>query len=221
MVDQDFSQIRKSVRSPRSAALAGIIFSILLVISMVLITGIGQPSPDELNRQWLESRINNTSLALGLIPFAGIAFFWFTGVIRDHIGDREDRFFATVFLGSGITFVVLMFVWATVIGAIFATISMASSLITDNDIYIFGFMFMNEILGNYILRIAGVYMLSIATIWTRGQVVPRWLTIITYLVAIAYLFFASSIREARFIFPGWVFLASVFILVTNRSLERE
>jgi hypothetical protein len=220
MADQDFSQIRKSVRSPRSAALAGIIFSILLVISMVLITGIGQPSPDELNREWLESRINNTTLALGLIPFAGIAFFWFTGVIRDHIGDREDRFFATVFLGSGISFVVLMFVWAAVIGAVFATYAMASNLVADNDIYIFGFMFMNEILGNYILRIAGVYMLSIASIWTRGEVVPRWLTIITYLVAIAYLFFAGSIREARFIFPGWVFLTSVFILITNRSLER-
>ena len=220
MNEANMGHIRKRVRSPRSAALAGIIFSVLLVASMLLISGLAQSSPTEVDREWLESRINSTTLALGLIPFAGIAFFWFTGVIRDHIGDREDRFFATVFLGSGISFVVLLFVWAAVIGAVFGTFSLASNLVSDNDIYIFGFMFMNEILGNYLLRIAGVYMLSIATIWTRGEVVPRWLTIITYVVALAYLFFASVVREARFIFPGWVFLTSIYILITNRGLDR-
>ena len=40
-------------------------------------------------------------IALNPIPFAGIAFLWFIGVIRDRIGGREDRFFATVFLVSG------------------------------------------------------------------------------------------------------------------------
>ena len=80
---------------------------------------------------------------------------------------------------------------------------------------------MNEILGNYILRIAGVYMLSIGTIWTRAEVMPRWLTILTYLLALIFLFFAGSIREARFVFPGWVFLTSTYILITNRRLERE
>ena len=47
---------------------------------------------------------------LGLVPFAGIAFLWFIGVVRDLIGDAEDRFFATVFLGSGILFVAIVFV---------------------------------------------------------------------------------------------------------------
>jgi hypothetical protein len=97
---------------------------------------------------------------------------------------------------------------------------LAGDLLVDGDIYIFGFMFMNEILGNYILRIAGVYMLSIGTIWTRAEVMPRWLTIITYIVALVFLFFAVSIREARYVFPAWVFLTSVYILITNRRLER-
>jgi len=63
-------------------------------------------------------------------------------------------------------------------------------------------------------------MLSIGTIWTRGEVTPRWLTLITYLVALIFLFLAGSIREARFVFPGWVLLTSVYILITNRRLER-
>jgi hypothetical protein len=126
-----------------------------------------------------------------------------------------------VFLGSGIAYVVLMFIFAATIGAIFGTYTLADDLLVDSDIYIFGFMFMNEILGNYVLRIAGVYMLSIGTIWTRADVMPRWLTIITYLLALVFLFFAVSIREARYVFPAWVFLTSVYILITNRRLEQR
>ena len=220
MQEENLIQLQKRIRSPRSAALAGILFSGLLIASMLLITGVTQVSADAVNAEWLGTRADSVSLALKLIPFAGIAFFWFTGVIRDHIGDREDRFFATVFLGSGIAYVVLMFIFAATIGAIFGTYTLADDLLVDGDIYIFGFMFMNEILGNYVLRIAGVYMLSIGTIWTRAEVMPRWLTIITYLVALVFLFFAVSIREARYVFPAWVFLTSVYILFTNRRLER-
>ena len=221
MQENNLRMIQKRVRSPRSAAFAGILFSVLLITSMLLISGITKVAPAEINTEWLQTRANSVSRALGLVPFAGIAFFWFTGVIRDHIGDREDRFFATVFLGSGIAFVVLMFVWAATTGAVFGSFTLAADLLVDIDIVIFGFLFMNEILGNYILRIAGVYMLSIGTIWTRAEVMPRWLTIITYLLALAFLFFAGSIREARFLFPAWVFLTSVYILITNRRLEQR
>jgi hypothetical protein len=221
MQEENLIQLQQRIRSPRSAALAGILFSGLLIASMLLITGITQVSPAEISTEWLETRASSVSLALSLIPFAGIAFFWFTGVIRDQIGDREDRFFATVFLGSGIAYVVLTFIWAAVTGAVFGSFSLAADLLVDNDIYIFGFMFMNEILGNYILRIAGVYMFSIGSIWTRAVVMPRWLTIITYLLALVFLFFAGSIREARYVFPAWVFLTSVYILITNRRLERR
>ena len=221
MQEENLIQLQKQIRSPRSAALAVILFSGLLIASLLLITGISRVPLAEISSVWFETRASSISQALSLVPFAGIAFFWFTGVIRDHIGDREDRFFATVFLGSGIALVVLLFVWAATTGAVFGSFSLAADLLADKDIYIFGFLFMNEILGNYVLRIAGVYMFSIGTIWARSQVMPRWLTITTYIVALLFLIFAGSIREARFIFPGWVFLASIYILVTNRRLSRR
>jgi hypothetical protein len=153
---------------------------------------------------------------LTLVPFSGIAFLWFTGVIRDLVGDRKDRLFATVFLGSGILYVGMLFVWAASFGAIFRTFPLAASgLFADNDIYIFGFAFMQEILGNYSLRMAGVYMLSISSLWTRAGVMPRWTTLISTLVALGFLFFAGTFRVARYVFPGWVFLVSVYILVLN------
>ena len=221
MQEENLIQIQKRIRSPRSAALAGILFSGLMIASMLLITGFNQRPLTELSTDWLETRASSVSLALSFVPFAGIAFFWFTGVIRDHIGDREDRFFATVFLGSGIAFVVLLFIYAATTGAVFGSYSLTTDLLAAKDVFTFGFLFMNEVLGNYILRIAGVYMFSIGTIWNRATVMPRWLTLITYLLALFFMFFAGSIREARFIFPGWVLLTSIYILVTNRRLSHR
>ena len=221
MQEENLIQIQKRIRSPRSAALAGILFSVLLIASMLLITGFNQSPLTEISTDWFETRASSVSLAFSFVPFAGIAFFWFTGVIRDHIGDREDRFFATVFLGSGIAFVVLLFIYAAITGAIFGSYSLSTDLLAAKDLFTFGFLLMNEVLGNYILRIAGVYMFSIGTIWTRATVMPRWLTVTTYIVALFFLFFAGSIREARFIFPVWVLLTSVYILITNRRLSRR
>ena len=81
--------------------------------------------------------------------------------------------FATIFLGSGISLVVLMFTWAAAIGAVFGTYAIAAEASVDNDVYIFGFVFMNQIIGNYFLRMAGVYMLSIGSLWTKTGAVPR------------------------------------------------
>ena len=215
MLENNERLIRRQLRSPRAAAIAGILFSVLLMTSMILFRNIGVVAPADINKDWLARSASSASLALSLVPFAGIAFLWFTGVIRDRLGDQEDKLFATVFLGSGLIFVALLFVWAATLGAIFGSYTAAADRLIDDDVYIFGVTFMNEIIGNYTLRMAGVYMLSIGSLWARAGVMPRWLTIITTIVALGFLFFAGSIREARYIFPGWVFLISVYILVLN------
>jgi hypothetical protein len=66
-----------------------------MITSMILITSID--SQDELSKEYLKTWVTRTSWGLGIVPFAGIAFLWFTGVIRDRLGDREDKLFATVF----------------------------------------------------------------------------------------------------------------------------
>ena len=52
-----------------------------------------------------------------LMPFAGIAFLWFIGVVRDGFGRFEDKFFSSVFIGSGLLFLAMMFVASAVVGA--------------------------------------------------------------------------------------------------------
>jgi hypothetical protein len=84
-------------------------------------------------------------------------------------------------------------------------------------------VFMNQIIGNYFLRMAAVYMLSIGSLWTRTDAVPRWLTFLTFVVGLAFLLFAGILRWARFLFPAWVLLVSVYILVMNyrRGQDQE
>ena len=67
------------------------------------------------------ARRKAVSLSLQLLPFAGIAFLWFIGVLRDRIGSGEDRFFATVFLGSGLLLVAMFFTSGAVAGGLIST----------------------------------------------------------------------------------------------------
>ena len=60
------------------------------------------------------------TFALGLLPFAGIAFLWFMGVARDRLGHLEDQFFSTLFFGSGLLYLAMTFVTVAVAGGIIA-----------------------------------------------------------------------------------------------------
>ena len=180
MAEDTRKLVRREVRSPRSAAIAGILYSLLTAASMVLLYNSVTADPAAIGREWVETWSSAATVVLVLVPFAGIAFLWFTGVMRDLMGDLEDKFFATVFLGSGIILVVMLYIWAAAFGAVFGTYAAAAELLVDNDIFIYATVFMNQIIGNYFLRMAAVYMLSIGSLWTRTDVVPRWLTILTF-----------------------------------------
>lgn len=86
--------------NPRAAAFAGIIFSVLWVAVFGLMR-LSVPSDPFEEGAWLAGDTTFVALAINLVPFAGVAFLWFVGVLRDRLGAREDQFFATVFLGSG------------------------------------------------------------------------------------------------------------------------
>lgn len=215
MNEEKIQVIRKQIRSPRSAAIAGIIYSILMIIGMALTRRFLSTVPAVVDRNWLLERADAVSVLVTIVPFAGLAFLWFTGVIRDRLGESEDRFFSTVFLGSGIISVMLLFVWGGTAGALFGTLLANSEQVVDNDVYIFGFGLMNEIIGNYALRMGGAYMMSIGTIWTRSGQMPRWLSIVTFILALGFLLFANRVREARYLFPGWVLVVSIYILILN------
>ena len=91
---QQVTLTRQAIRTPRAAAVAGIIFSVLFTISMVLIR---LALPEELRgtdiAAWLQGNTTTISLALTLVPFAGIAFLWFVALcVRAWVPWRTSFF---------------------------------------------------------------------------------------------------------------------------------
>ena len=124
VLDQGPLRSGSPLRTPRAAAYAGIIFSVLMISALVLLRLSIPAHPGDVGT-WLTDSGRRAAVAIGLnfIPFAGIAFLWFIGVVRDRIGEREDRFFASVFLGAGLLFVAMLFVAAAVSGGLIAEAS--------------------------------------------------------------------------------------------------
>src|SRR4029078_10410233 len=105
---QNNGLVRDNLKTPRAAAIADILFSILFVAAFSLVRMVLPSDPSDPG-EWLKTKPRFVSFALNLIPFAGIAFLWFVGALRDRLGEHEDRFFATVFLGSSLVFLTLLF----------------------------------------------------------------------------------------------------------------
>src|SRR6266704_345493 len=121
-MDQQVTLTRQALKTPRAAAVAGIVFAVLFTTSIVLIR---LALPEDLRgtsaAAWLQGNAATVSLALTLVPFAGIAFLWFMGVVRDRLGTLEDQFFSTVFFGSGLLFLAMIFASAAVAGGSLAS----------------------------------------------------------------------------------------------------
>jgi hypothetical protein len=205
--------IRSSLKTPRAAAIAGIIFAVLYGTSRVLLHLAIPPDviPDTL---WLGANAGMTSFALNLIPFAGIAFLWFIGVIRDLLGEMEDRLFATVFLGSGLLFLVLTFMAGALAGGMLSAI-LQSNTITETGLYTFNRAVLYQIINIYSIRMAGVFMISMGTIWLRTGLMHRGWAYLSFVLALVLLLSIQFSFWVILIFPVWVFLVSVLILIRN------
>lgn len=206
--------IQVRATTPRAAAIAGILFSVLLIASLTLVR-ISVPANPLDAGAWLSDNWKKVSLALNLLPFAGIAFLWFIGVVRDRLGQYEDRFFATVFLGSGLLFLAMLFTSAAVAGGVISIFGVASGQLIDSGLYNFGRVITYEIMNVYTMRMAGVFMISTCTLSLRTGIFPRWMAILGLVLALFLLLTTGSFYWAPLVFPLWVLLISVYILLAN------
>jgi hypothetical protein len=187
--------------TPRAAALAGVLFALLFGTALVLIR-IALPKGAEPGSQWVDGS-HHIRVASILIPFAGIAFLWFIGVVRDGFGGYEDKFFSSVFIGSGLLFLAMIFV----ISAVGVALTQSSG-----EAAVFGQVFLLTLSKTYALRMAAVFMISLATIWLRTGLMPHWLVGSTYLVALGLLLASDLTMWLVLAFPIWVLVVSVLLL---------
>ena len=203
-----------AMTTPRAAAVAGILFSLLLITSLTLIRVTVPASPHE-GGAWLSGGLARITLAYHLMPFAGIAFLWFIGVLRDRLGQQEDKFFATVFFGSGLLFLAMLFNSAAVAGGVLRIYGATPGMLAEAGLYRFGRTVTYEIMNVYAMKMAGVFMMTTCTLSLRTAIFPRWMAYIGFALALFLLLSLGIVYWAPLVFPLWVLLISIHILRAN------
>lgn len=206
--------LRIRLTAPPAMAAAGILFALLFAASVILMR-LAVPETLSGDTSWVEQGTRWITLSLLLMPFAGITFLWFMGVIRDRLSEVEEHFLSTVFLGSGLLFLAMVFVAMAIAGGIVNSVRIQGSHNFQPDLIVFGRAVMLQISNVYALRMAGAFMISLGTIWLRANLMPRWLVVLTYLVAVILLVVINLSLWIALIFPAWVFFVSVLILLNN------
>jgi hypothetical protein len=203
------------LKTPRAAAVAGILFALLYGASLVLIR-LSVPADLTAESGWLAANGGQVALALNMAPFAGIAFLWFIGVIRDRVGNLEDRFFGSVFFGSGLLFLALSFASAAVAGGLVTAYTIEGQTIVESGTYTYGRAVMYVFSNTYAVRMAGVFMISFATIALRTGVMSRTWAIVTYVLALVLLLSIGYTLWVTLVFPAWVLAISVLFLISEK-----
>jgi hypothetical protein len=207
----------RTIKPPRAAAVAGILFSVLMIASLGIIR-LAVPADPAKPGIWFADPTGRSAirLALNLVPFAGIAFLWFIGVLRNRIGTLEDRFFSTVLLGSGLLFVASLFASAVAAGALVESARDVPARLADDEIYYFARRVSYAFLNVFAIKMAGVFIFSTCTIALRTGIFPRWIAFSGFVCGVTLLLIISNWLWIVLLFPLWVLLVSIEILLTDR-----
>jgi len=200
--------------TPRAGAVAGLLFAVLFSVSVTLMyLSIAAVRTD--TGEWLADRVGWFKFAVALMPFAGIFFLWFIGVARARLGRFEDQFFSTVFLGSGLLFLAMVFSAAAVSGGIVAGYARDPEGFIGSSTYTFARDLVSQIFATYAMRMAAVFVLSQATLWLRTGVMPRWMAFVSYGVGLVLLLAFTRSMWVVLVFPTWVGFVSLYILIVT------
>ncbi len=213
----------RQLRAPWAASIAGLLFAVLYTVALLLLRSSPLTGADDAELVRLFATGQDLGVIVGglyLAPFAGIMFLWFIAVIRDQIGEREDRFFATVFFGSGLLFVALTLVAATaacapVVGVRYLELGAPSA-----DEMGQARALSYTVLFAFSTRAAAVFLISLGTIGLRSRTFPNWFAWTGYVLGIVLLVVVSFWDWIVLTLPAWVAVVSLFILRRERARSR-
>jgi len=209
------TELRTPPVAPRGVAISGIVFAVLFSIGLLLIR-LAVPADPTDPGEWIGNASHRTMVRLGLnlIPFSGIAFLWYIAALRNSIGLYEDRFLATVFLGSGLMFVVMLFAAAAVSSATLESV-VEGRIAAQSETYALARRMSYTLMNPFGIRLAAVFIFATSTIGLRTVFLPRWLAFVGFAVGLMLLLIITNYAWIALLIPFWVFLVSVYLLVTE------
>jgi len=213
---KDLSTPHQPQALPRAAAIAGLLFSLLMLTSLGIFRVAVPAVPEE--QSTVNARFGNAiTLSLHLVPFAGLAFLWFIGVLRHRMGASEDQFFGTVFLGSGFLFVASLFAATAVAGAVLGSSHARPGEQVSSEFYYFARQMGYAFLNIFAVRMAGVFTFSTCIIALRTGIFPRWIAFSGFACGLILLLVISNWLWIAMLVPLWTILVSVHILAAQRK----
>lgn len=201
---------------PRAAAVAGVTFSLLMGVALGILRSTVPSDPDQAGT-WLTDPAQRKLLTLGLnlAPFAGVAFLWFMGVLRNRLGALEDQFFATVFLGSGLLFVASLIGSTAIAAALIETVSTGKVNAENIETYHLIRRVARAFLNVFAMKMAGVFMFTTCTIALRTGIFPRWVAFSGFACGVVLLTVVAHWAWVELLFPAWMLLLSIHVLVAD------
>ncbi|MEA2001596.1 MAG: hypothetical protein U9N84_06890 [Actinomycetota bacterium] len=213
---------RKRLRSVESAAIAGVIYAVLAVAALVILTRFPALTLSNADlTAWFDSIEHQAALILGLnlAAVSAIAFLWFVAVIRRRIGDREDRLFATVFLGSAIAYVAIWLVGAAVLAAPAVAMTISDTGTVNRETATLASGLAAALILVVAPRIQAVFILTTSTVILRTRVLPKWLAYYGYLTALIVFTVPLVSQPTGFGLPAYVLVVSITILVIKPKTQ--
>jgi hypothetical protein len=206
----------KGLSPPRAAAVAGVLFALLMGTTLVVVH-LAVPANDADSGAWMADPYKRGAVrfASQLAPFAGIAFLWFIGVVRNRLGALEDRFFASVFLGSGLLFVASLYASAAFSEVLVESMVSGHINPANADSYYLVRQLARAFLNVFGIKMAGVFIMSTSVIVLRTGILPRWLAFSGFVCAAVLLLIITRWPWIALLFPLWMLLTSTCILVAE------
>lgn len=209
------------LRTIEAAAIAGLLYSALSLAATFILSEVPDPGDGERSiREWYADGGNQyrVILAVNLAAVSSVLFVWFVAVIRRRVGDRENRFFGTVFLGSAL---LLAGSWLTA-AVFFAAPAVAAN--TFDVVPSVGAIAMTQASGTTMVsivsaRLEAVFVISTTTVGRLSGAFPRWMVVLSYGVGLVLLLAPLPSLVVTWVFPTWVALISSTLLIRRDSVR--
>lgn len=162
-------------------------------------------------------------VGLYLMPFAGIAFVWFTVALRmweEGSAHRRSVLQSNLQFVAGILYTGMFFVSAAAASVLGMSVEFADGDIdpvTARQFPVFG----SSVFFVFALRMAAMFVFTTSAIGLRAGILPRWFAWSGYLVATFLLLSASFERWFVIVFPVWLLILSALLLRIARKIDPE
>jgi hypothetical protein len=205
-------QLPDTAKYGRLSSISGVLFAALFVVAIVLVgsTPNLSASDADITAYYASNSTLLATVGLYLVPFAGIAFLWHAHCTRLLIEARTPSPSPIPYglqLVSGVLFVVLLFAGTASAGAVALLKDLTNAPLPSAD-FVRGMLAVGYgMVFVYALRGAGMYAL------TNAMIMPKWLAVVSYLLALFLLLITTLHPAAVLVFPTWVVIVSVVIFI--------